>query len=285
MKPIFLTNEAKDKIRQEFEKKLLNGMHDGTFSFTYNCNSSNEGEKAYIYYTPEAFTKTLALITAYDSEVAWHCLARRLDDGPNMFEIYDVLVYKQHVTGSTVNTDQNEYVEFLGQLSDDEIINMRGQCHSHVNMGTGPSTVDLDHQRKMVEMYGHDGFYIFQIWNKKLETHSYIYDLENNVYYEDKDIIWTVEDSVWENIEKFKEYSKSLVIKNNVTTYPKVYNNNPPYTGSGYKAPEPPKKTATQERWYMAGDPKEKDYDKEIFGAKDYNRYYYDDWDSSYIYS
>jgi hypothetical protein len=277
-----------DLIRQEFEKKLLGGMQDGTFSFTYKYNSANEDEKAYIYYTPEAFTKTLALITAYDSEVAWHCLARRLDDGPNMFEIYDVLVYKQHVTGSTVNTDQNEYVDFLGQLSDDEIINMRAQCHSHVNMATSPSPTDLEHQRKMIEMYGHDGFYIFQIWNKRLDTHSYIYDLENNVFFEDKDVIWTVEDSVWENIEKFKEYSKSLVIKNNVTTYPKVYSNTG--NGSGYKAPESPKKSDAKEKWYMSGDQKEKDYDKEIFDKKssayDYNRRYWDDeWDSSYIYS
>ena len=62
------------------------------------------------------------------------------------------------------------------------------QGHSHVNMGTSPSTVDLNHQEKILEQLEDDMFYIFMIWNKSFKRTIKIYDLAKNILFEDADI-------------------------------------------------------------------------------------------------
>ena len=42
--------------------------------------------------------------------------------------------------------------------------------HSHVNMGTSPSSVDLNHQEEILRMLGDNDFYIFMIWNKSFAS-------------------------------------------------------------------------------------------------------------------
>lgn len=187
MKPIFLSEEDKAKMLEEFKDQLdKESLFDGTLKFerkwTYN---DTKEERAVIIYTPEAYLKTIQLIKEFNGEVAWHCLVERGDEGE--YIIYDVLVYPQEVTGVTVNTDQQEYTQFLMDLTDDEANAMHVQCHSHVMMSTNPSSVDLNHQSQIVQSL-RSGFYIFQIWNKKLETTSVIYDIDNNIVYENKDI-------------------------------------------------------------------------------------------------
>ena len=277
MKPIFLTQDTIDQIKKEFIDTLAKGMQDGTFTFTHSFASQTK-EKAYIYYTQEAFLKTFALIQGYDSEVAWNCLARRLEE-PNSYEIYDVIVYKQHVTGSTVTVDPAEMNEFFMSLTDEEADNLHAQCHSHVNMKTDASSTDLTHQHDILEAMGTNGFYIFQIWNKKFDCTSFIYDLDNNVYWENNDIICEIMDSNNGSLRSFVESTKKLVTKNNVVTYPQKF-----YGGSYYYGNVETGKKNT-EPWYMSQDPKEKgekDYDKEVFERY---RPYYDEWDSGYIYS
>ena len=65
---------------------------------------------------------------------------------------------------------------------------MRMQGHSHVNMSVSPSGVDSGHREKILDQLDADMFYIFMIWNKRLDTHTLIYDMANNVLYEDGDI-------------------------------------------------------------------------------------------------
>lgn len=213
MKPIFLSDKDKQEILEDFKKQLeKEALYNGTLSFQRSWNYKTETkDPAIILYTPEAWVKTVMLLKEFDSEVAWHGLVHRGEED-GVFIVYDVIVYPQEVTGTTVNTDQEEYTKFLIDLSEEDANAMHIQCHSHVNMSTSPSGVDTEHQSKIVKSIK-NGFYIFQIWNKKLESTSFIYDMDNNVMYENKDIIIDVIDKDYGISSEFVADAKKIVKK------------------------------------------------------------------------
>lgn len=191
MKPIFLTDEDKENMQKEFLQQLNRAhLFDGGFSYTRKYTyQPNQYSKARILYTPLAYVKMMTLLQGFDSEVAWHGMVERGED-PYDFIVYDIVTHKQTVTGCKVDTDDDEYREFLMSLDDDEIAHMCLQAHSHVNMSTTPSGTDLAHQAKIVADKSRKkrGFQIFQIWNKNNKVNSYVYDFDENIYYEDKDV-------------------------------------------------------------------------------------------------
>ena len=190
-KPIVLTEEIKLKAIEDFST-ILDGtkMSDGKLS--YNKSFSYEAGNATVWLTPEAYRKTIALVTEFSDEVGWHGTVSRVGDannaGSNEFIIEDVFVYPQEVTGSTVNTDQEAYTKWLYGLDDGTFNKIRMHGHSHCNMGVSPSGVDDKHRQQILDQLEPDMFYIFMIWNKSLSVHSLIYDMARNVMYEDEDI-------------------------------------------------------------------------------------------------
>lgn len=184
-RPIVLTEEMKQQAREDFSA-LLDGlkMSDGKLNY---CNSfTYKDTNAVVWLTPEAYKKTLALVTEFSDEVGWHGTVSR--SGDSEFTIEDIFVYPQEVTGSTVNTDQKEYTKWLYELDDDTFNKIRMQGHSHVNMGVSPSGVDDKHRQQILGQLEPDMFYIFMIWNKSLTVHTLVYDMARNVLYEDKDV-------------------------------------------------------------------------------------------------
>ncbi len=184
-KLIRITDELKQKAQDEFATLLADmKMSDGKISYS----KAFKYEKAFavLWLTSLAYSKTVALVTTFSDEVAWHGIAVR--QSKNEFVIEDIFVYPQEVTGSTVGTDQNRYSKWLYEFDDDSFNKIRMQGHSHVNMGVSPSGVDSGHREKILDQLDDDMFYIFMIWNKALKTHTLIYDLENNILYEDDDI-------------------------------------------------------------------------------------------------
>ena len=165
-------------------------------------------EKVKIFYTPEAFSKTVRLIMSHSTEIAWHCLVRK--KGAD-YEVYDVLSYPQTVGPAHVHVKMGRsfgdgkpkdptkyyidwYNEVVLEMPEEEEANLCGQCHSHVNMGTTPSSVDLTQQKEELELKGGKGYYLFQIWNKKLEVNTFLYDLDAGILYEKNDVDVIVED-------------------------------------------------------------------------------------------
>lgn len=206
-KPIRMTPQMIEEIRADFESILRDAkLADGKLSFSKTFSSSNE--KAKILYTPEAMVKMTLLLHGFSSEVGWYGVASRVGEdledeterkealARNEYLISDILVYPQEVTGSTVDFDETKVGIWLAQhISDPRFydqetgkirIHMHG--HSHVNMSTGASGVDLDHQRTILSQLPQDGFYIFQIWNKRLEFTSKIYDIGKNIMFDSEDI-------------------------------------------------------------------------------------------------
>lgn len=198
-KPIFLTKEYVDKMVEEFRRNVSDlKMSDGKITFTKSFDYTGEDDtKAYVLFKPVAYVKMLTLLKHFDSEVAWHGTIERLDD--DKFIITDIVVYPQTVTGSTVNTDQEEYQKWTMTLEDDYFNAMRMQGHSHVNMSTNPSSVDTNHQQQILAQLKGQEYYIFMIFNKRLEHTIKIYDYANNVMYEDKDVVVGVFEEGFDN--------------------------------------------------------------------------------------
>lgn len=232
-KIIKLTDEYRNEIRKEFDEALSKmKMSDG--KITYTKTFGNVSRKATLSFTELAYLKMITLVREFDKEVAWHGLARRGDDKErDEYIVYDILVYPQEVTGSTVNTDQEKYQTWLMNHEDDVFNNIRMQGHSHVNMGTSPSTVDSSLYERILDQLDDDMFYIFLIWNKKNEKTIKIYDLAKNVLFETPDIdIKILEDGT--GIERFAKAAKEMVCEKSYSvgkTSSKEYGG---YGGFGY---------------------------------------------------
>lgn len=248
-KPIKLTQKLKEDAIKEFAEAIEKAkMSDGKVSYSKSFTYA-EQEKAVIYYTAKAYAKMIALVQHCSKEVAWHGCGRRLEaESGAAFLIEDILVYPQTVSGATVDMDQLGYATWMMENDADERFrNIIMQGHSHVNMGTSPSSTDIEHQERILARLTDDMYYIFQIWNKRMECTSKIFDIEQNTLYENADIevkLYDENDSIEEFLEEadkmVKEPAKaatsdSTATKSSVKTgftsdYP------PPYYGfeSGY---------------------------------------------------
>ena len=217
-KAVKVTPEYLEEVRKEFEEMLASGKFpDGKISFSKTMNGGKD--KATIYFTAEAWTKMVVLIQEFDKEVAWHGVATRSEnEGLNEYIISDILVYPQEVTGSTVNTDQEKYQDWLMGYDDDVFNNIRMQAHSHVNMGTSPSGVDTTHQEAILSQLDDSMFYIFMIWNKSFKRTIKIYELSKNILFEDGDIDVKIVDAGI-GLDEFIKKAKELV-KDKVYSYP-----------------------------------------------------------------
>lgn len=229
-KIIKLTPACMDEIRRDFATALSNiKLSDGKINFTKTFGAVNR--KAQLYFTEIAWLKMLSLVREFDKEVAWHGVARRCDDPErDEYIISDILVYPQEVTGDTVNTDQEKYEMWLMSHDDDVFNNIRMQGHSHVNMSTSPSAVDISHQEKILDQLDDDMFYIFLIWNKRNEKTIKIYDLAKNVLFETADITVSIIDD-GTGVEALLREAKEMVQDKKVVSYGSAYSSS---YGAGY---------------------------------------------------
>lgn len=230
-KIIKMTSQNLDELRKDFEEALKGvKLSDGKINFTKTFG--NIQRKATLYFTELAYLKMLTLVREFDKEVAWHGIAKRHDTEEDAYVISDILVYPQEVTGATVNTDQEKYQMWLMSHEDDVFDNIRMQGHSHVNMGTTPSTVDTSLYERLLDQLDDTMFYIFLIWNKRNEKTIKIYDLAKNVLFETADVtVSLIEDGT--GMEKFLNTAKEMVQDKKYTpTTPTNYGK--PYGYGGY---------------------------------------------------
>lgn len=217
-----LTPEAIEKCCKKFEDSLNNATKfDEKFKYTEDFST---GEKTTVWFTPDAWTKMVALIHDYASEVGWHGIASRTENGDYL--ISDILVYPQVVSGSTVNTDQKEYEMWMMRQEDDIYNNIRMHGHSHVNMSPSPSGVDDTHRDGIIEQLEDDMFYIFMIWNKSFKYTAKIYDMKRNVLFDTEDISVQMVNTVV-GLDRFLKEAKEMV-------KPRVWSGGQTGAGSGY---------------------------------------------------
>lgn len=227
-KYIKIPSKTLAEIKAAFDEALKSiNPSDGRINFTKTFDSVKE--KATLYFTEIAYLKMIALVRDFNSEIAWHGIAKRCEDEENAYIISDILVYPQEVTGATVTTDQQKYQMWLMNHDDEVFNNIRMQGHSHVNMGVTPSAVDTTLYEKIREQLDETMFYIFLIWNKKGDKTIKIYDNAKNILFETADVTVKIrEDGT--GMEKFLREAKEMVQEKKHTT-PKVVAG----TGSYYK--------------------------------------------------
>lgn len=230
-KPIRITNSLKKEAQAEFAA-LLEGLKMSDGEISYSKAYTYKDAAAILWLTPVAYSKTVALVTAFSDEVAWHGTVTR--KAANEFIVEDIVVYPQEVTGATVNTDQERYSTWLYAFDDDSFNKMRMQGHSHVNMGVSPSGVDSGHREKILDQLDDNMFYIFMIWNKSLKTHTLIYDMENNILYDDKDV--TVKIIGDDSMDAFLADAEKIVQKKK----PPVYKVKPQKNKGAAQEPDDP---------------------------------------------
>lgn len=218
-RPIRISQEYIEGLVAEFRESVQKAKFvDGKFSYTRLFEYSTPRFAA-IDFSAEAFLKMIQLVFGFDSEVGWYGTVTRQG---NNFRVEDIVVYPQTVTGATVNTDQKEHDEWVAGLDDEVFNHLRLHGHSHVSMSPNPSGVDINHQEKKLEEFqSEDDFFIFIIWNKKMNYTAKIYDMSTNTLYENGDIEMFVEDVPLEDLEfmqdaKAKAKSKSAAAKSAV---------------------------------------------------------------------
>ena len=209
-KNIKLSPDIIQELQAEFLRTITNKkVTDGMITFTKTFGAIQR--RATINFTETAWFKMNALIREFSNEIAWHGIAKRDDDETkDEYWITDIIVYPQEVTGATVTTDQMLYQNWLYSQEDEVFNNIRMQGHSHVNMGTTPSAVDIAAYDEILSQLTEDMFYIFMIYNKRGEKTVKLYDLKKNVLFETADCdIKVVQDEL--GLEKFVQDARQMV--------------------------------------------------------------------------
>lgn len=186
-----LTNKQIQDLLTDLRKQLKSVKATGTdLSINFKLPSIDD-TKARLVIAGQAWRKILGLVQECTEEIAWHGTVEKSADIINDKKVYtytitDVIVFPQTVTGCTVTSDETEYSMWLAQQPDDVFNALRFHGHSHVNMGVSPSGVDTTYQEDILNNL--QDFYIFAIFNKKGDIWCAIYDVEDNVAFDNKDI-------------------------------------------------------------------------------------------------
>lgn len=207
MYPIRMTNkqiqEAVSAIRERLKSQKTTSS---TLKFEYKLPTYAKKQNATVVIKELAWKKIKALVDKCDKEIAWHGVVTKTK---NEYVIEDIVVFPQMVSAATVTSDETQYSLWLAQQPNEIFNNLRFHGHSHVRMATNPSGVDTQYQEAMLKNL--NDFYIFAIFNKQGSHWCMIYDVEDNVVYENSDIVLNVEEDpveVWAT----KEMSEKVVV-------------------------------------------------------------------------
>lgn len=146
---------------------------------------------AYLTFSDRALVKMLALVACSPAEVGWHGTVLKTEE--RNYEIGDILLYPQEVTGTSIecnNEDEDgklEYAKWQCELCLKDPVyfdTIAFHGHSHVRMAVHPSNIDKDFQLDIIEQLQENAFYIFFIINKNTEYNCIIADREDGkIYY------------------------------------------------------------------------------------------------------
>ena len=216
MKQIKIDDNTKEDLINKFKDFLNKGnFTTQNISFTTQLPKPTNNQRMVLCYSTKAYLKTLLYIQETNTEIAWHGTVYREN---NYFYVDDVMLYPQYLQAITVTTDQEKYNKWIEELPDEKLNHLRLQGHSHVNMNTNPSGVDITYYESILNILPNNEYYIFTIMNKQGSITTFIYDLATNTLYESEDIdiiVLDEETNILEDIknEKEKYCSKPIIIQ------------------------------------------------------------------------
>lgn len=244
-KPIVTTKKMLEELVEEFRKQIQQGAFaDGCIEFKRNyVYPAESGLRATVRFSQTAWIKMRALVESMNQEIAWHGTVERISDSD--FYIKDILVYPQTVSGVTVDTDFDKIAQWNDSLPDDVFSQIRLQGHSHVSMGVTPSGRDLSDWNATLQRFKQvpDMFYIFMIVNKQGDRTIVVYDMKNNVMYENSDVDLIVDDM---DLDGFIAEAKKMVSSSSLVEKSRKQN-------SRKKSDYPDSLYAWDDNWYEGG--------------------------------
>lgn len=193
-----------------------------------------------VVFTNEARDKVRALVNVYDKEIAWHGLVNWNPVDREMV-IWDILVYPQKTTATTVDADEAEYPLWYSKLTDEQFNSIRMQGHSHVNMGVTPSGVDEAYYKELVSQY--KDYYLVMILNKRDEHMFRFYDIDENVIYDNLEVVNLEKNSAEKWAEQQISEHISVTPVYNYGRYGVINNSKPKYKSYTPKPVKEPQKT------------------------------------------
>ena len=170
--------------------------------------NNNKLKDPIILFDCETLELMKAIVKECTTECQWHLSVQR---NKNIFKLYNLQMFPQENSGATTDTDTDEYIEWLTNIPNDEINLLRCHGHSHVNMSVYSSSTDTKYQEDIISKLEPNDFYIFLVVNKSNNIHIRLYDLKNNIMFEDNDIqIFTLN----KDNETFVKKAKELIKEN-----------------------------------------------------------------------
>ena len=125
MRPIVMTEEMVNRYAEELKRTLSNARIYKKITFSVDPAKTMQPEtKPTINFNAIAYLKMLTLVDSCDTECAWHGIVEANEEHTR-FDISDILVYPQTITGTTVQTDEVKYTEWKNALDDDTYNHLR----------------------------------------------------------------------------------------------------------------------------------------------------------------
>lgn len=235
MKKIRATEDYKENIIKDLTEQINNAKtitEIEKVQILKDKTSFKNVKTPEIYIPADVMEKMYALVDESATECQWHGLVQRAEKFPNIFYIYDVLVFPQKNTAASTDSDEEKYTTWLMEIMTDEdetkFDNLRLHGHSHVNMGVYSSSIDDKYQEDILANVKDDDYYIFFVLNKKRDICILLYDFSQNIMFETKEIKLhitsnetVIKDWAKEQLDKYVEKKTWFSTKNwGTVSYP-----------------------------------------------------------------
>ncbi len=190
-RPITCPAEIVEQLLEKARGQIVNTKYNST-RIDVSLALEKDDRVAEIYFSVRAWVKMSELVKQFSTEVQWHGSIKRLS--PTQFFVEDIIVFPHEVTGTSVESKQEEYEAWLDSLDDETFEKVRFHGHSHVDFNVHPSGKDEEVQGNFLKglgkpVSGYDPFYVFLIINKRGDVYSRVYDITNNAFYEDDQVV------------------------------------------------------------------------------------------------
>lgn len=207
MRPYKITKEIHDELMAKFAEYLnTTALTTSSFSFSHSVKDVKSKDKVFVTFTMKAYIKMRDLVDRYASEVGWFGFIDKISDLE--YEITDICVYPQLVTGATVKETNESWDD---DMPIEQIKRRHFHGHSHVNMQPNPSGTDIKHRDDQVALVKSDSFYFFMITNKSCAWTATLFDLANNMVYNTDDILIDVNLGDGEMLSDFVDETSKLI--------------------------------------------------------------------------
>ena len=180
-------------------------------------------KQPYLLFSHQDLMRVKHIVRLAPQEAQWfHCVTRVVDGNHVYYKLTEMLIPEQTCSAAEVDTSSEMMVSFYKQLKeqfgDDTnqvMASMTCWCHSHHNMGVGPSGQDRKQFKEQVELAqkrDSSNPQIMIIFNKKDDYYCQIFDPELDIYVENAPLLMEGYD-FQEYTEIAKKNFKKKVIK------------------------------------------------------------------------